>query len=475
MSSEEHTTVSETVFTTSEEDGEEEELIEEVCQKPSKIFLLGFIEKSKHNSSLKSISADLLSNFFIASNSSSPEDSSINRQLLAKSDVLLFFINEQTLRDTTCLLTLQLAYLSQIPIIMLRPPLTKLMISNRDITREKEKISIIAKSAILRSPRNWDLINDDTKIDYNLLQDILYEGFKISILYDKQEHSDCISRIRHKLQNVITSTKRSESSITTSSGSQPHFYLSPSNHSISSIFSRNVQVDDSKRRGKSRSSSRRHKTAKSNDAMKLNLSLSTGNLSKIMRTPHPVKFTYDEELEGKHTPRHILKSPPPPDRIPSSIAVSDCGETEDIITKDNLEIDADKFPLPPLTPKTPSSALYHQNNTSSRSRPPLGSLTSLSSSCDRRMSLSCIEDLSNYQKTQYLVFPLRDSSKKPYLLKFPDDMHEEEEKHNGSVWGSDTSLEEEIKLAGTINAGIIVDQMDDSPIQSPAPYLGDLH
>lgn len=120
------------------------------------------------------------------------------------------------------------------------------------------------------------------------------------------------------------------------------------------------------------------------------------------------------------------------------------------------------------------------------------------------MSLSCLEDMSNYQKTQYLVFPLRDSAKKPYLVKFPEDMHEEEEKHGGSVWGSDTSLEEEIKvsyglnlaefsenlfcmhnlknlpkmlfqLAGRINAGIVVDYMtDDSPIMSPAPYLGDL-
>lgn len=112
------------------------------------------------------------------------------------------------------------------------------------------------------------------------------------------------------------------------------------------------------------------------------------------------------------------------------------------------------FPLPPPTPVNLKHGLFSipsgRNSESARSRQtkrsPFGSVTSRTSSLDRRMSLSCLEDTSNYQKTQYLVFPLRTSSKKPYLLKFPEDMQEEDEKHNGSVWGSDTSLEEEIKV-----------------------------
>ncbi|UMM23795.1 hypothetical protein L5515_004336 [Caenorhabditis briggsae] len=260
--------------------------------------------------------------------------------------------------------------------------------------------------------------------------------------------------------------------------------------------------------------------------MHLNLSMSTGNLCRtgVVRTPYPKSKQFqfeddrgDEEDETDEDDsdlvsiktrsgrrRNILKSPPPPDRVPSSVGGSEVDEKEetslkpipdnikatmfktptlDLPVDDDSEIDADAFSIPPPTPITPGSGLFsipsgRNGENSSRSRiasKRLGSVTSRTSSLDRRMSLSCLEDMSNYQKTQYLVFPLRDSTKKPYLLKFPEDMHEEEEKHGGSVWGSDTSLEEEIKLAGKINAGIVVDYMDDSPIVSPAPYLGDLN
>lgn len=36
-----------------------------------------------------------------------------------------------------------------------------------------------------------------------------------------------------------------------------------------------------------------------------------------------------------------------------------------------------------------------------------------------------LEDLTNYTHTQYLVFPIHDPTKKPQLIKFPNDLLEE--------------------------------------------------
>ncbi|CAI2347757.1 unnamed protein product [Caenorhabditis sp. 36 PRJEB53466] len=451
---------------------------------------------------------------------------------MSNADVLIFFINEQTLRDDNCLLTLQYAWNLMLPVLMLRPPNTKLVISNRDAHRNREKIQRIGESVIVRSASGepWQLLNGGNTdiVDYQLLQDVLYEGYRLSILYDDQSHSKSMNRLRCKLSSFFSAANflSPMSKGGSSSSSQPHFYLSPSNSDLC----------DARKFSKSSSPSSRRQH------MRLNLSQSTGNLSgaaavgRVIRTPYPVgtrgghgkhfqfaggdygddeedddfdEAIYDEEEDlvsiktrsgrsGRR--RHVLKSPPPPDRIPSSVGASETEAddplpppptnpnmfktpTLDLPEEEDSEFDADAFPLPPPTPITPASGLFSLpsgRNSTARSRGLRssrnhGSITSRTSSLDRRMSLTCLEDMSNYQKTQYLVFPLRDSAKKPYLVKFPEDMAEEEEKHGASVWGSDTSLEEEIKLAEKINAGIVVDYMDDSPIASPAPYLGDLH
>ncbi|UMM23796.1 hypothetical protein L5515_004336 [Caenorhabditis briggsae] len=415
---------------------------------------------------------------------------------------------------------------------MLRPPMTKLII-NRDENREREKILHVGECAIVRSSSGepWQLLNNGNSetIDYRLLQDILHQGFRLSTLYDPKSHTKSMKRIRRKLSSIFVSTNSllPLSKGGSSSSSQPHFYLSPSNSSLCDTQklpkSREAVIKSSLTR---KVETRRQSGSFGENKMHLNLSMSTGNLCRtgVVRTPYPKSKQFqfeddrgDEEDETDEDDsdlvsiktrsgrrRNILKSPPPPDRVPSSVGGSEVDEKEetslkpipdnikatmfktptlDLPVDDDSEIDADAFSIPPPTPITPGSGLFsipsgRNGENSSRSRiasKRLGSVTSRTSSLDRRMSLSCLEDMSNYQKTQYLVFPLRDSTKKPYLLKFPEDMHEEEEKHGGSVWGSDTSLEEEIKLAGKINAGIVVDYMDDSPIVSPAPYLGDLN
>ena len=98
---------------------------------------------------------------------------------MANADALVFFINEQTLRDENCLLTLQYAWNLTLPILMLRPPMTKLVISNREAHREREKIMHIGECAIVRSTSGepWQLLNDGNSesVDYALLQDVLHE------------------------------------------------------------------------------------------------------------------------------------------------------------------------------------------------------------------------------------------------------------------------------------------------------------
>lgn len=53
---------------------------------------------------------------------------------------MLFFVNEYTLADVSCLLALQYAWRLMIPIIMLRPPRTKLVITARASSRLRRHI-----------------------------------------------------------------------------------------------------------------------------------------------------------------------------------------------------------------------------------------------------------------------------------------------------------------------------------------------
>ncbi|VDM72909.1 unnamed protein product [Strongylus vulgaris] len=118
-------------------------------------------------------------------------------------------------------------------------------------------------------------------------------------------------------------------------------------------------------------------------------------------------------------------------------------------------------------PPAPTSAA------TSTGRPP--STFSRSSSCERKMSMGSLDDVNSFQETQYLVFPIKNAGKKPTLIKFPDDLLEDNDGEHDSIWGSDTSLEEETEIAKKINAGMSLDYDEpDSPIGTPAPYIGDL-
>jgi hypothetical protein len=89
---------------------------------------------------------------------------------------------------------------------------------------------------------------------------------------------------------------------------------------------------------------------------------------------------------------------------------------------------------------------------------------------ERRYSMTSIKDYNLYQSTQYLIFSIKDKTQKPMLIRFPEDVHEKHknEYDNGSVWGSDTSYEEDVELATMIQGNL---QLPDSRNSSPAPYM----
>lgn len=47
--------------------------------------------------------------------------------MLERADVMIFFMNEFTLKDAHCLLLVQEAVKKKIPLLMLKPPKTKLL------------------------------------------------------------------------------------------------------------------------------------------------------------------------------------------------------------------------------------------------------------------------------------------------------------------------------------------------------------
>ncbi|CAJ0578689.1 unnamed protein product, partial [Mesorhabditis spiculigera] len=144
------------------------------------VFLCGFVEKRWHNSSLHQIAQDLFPEYFICCNAKTWQRHSNTRELLLSSEAFIFFVNEFTLAESTCLLALQNAWHLMIPIIMLRPPRTKLVICARDARRKdmmysnqgatRENYSIgpyrAKKGSYTLPPGIQDHYEDDTDLGY---------------------------------------------------------------------------------------------------------------------------------------------------------------------------------------------------------------------------------------------------------------------------------------------------------------------
>ncbi|TKR76894.1 hypothetical protein L596_017966 [Steinernema carpocapsae] len=191
------------------------------------IFVCGYIDKRWHNSSLNAIAADLMSQYFICTNATktTPWTSSATRYMLARTELLLFFINEFTLSDVRCLLTLQIAWELRLPILMIRPPRTKLVICEG---------ANGTKTVVPKSTEGGALVNPEKtptnllkplKPDYELLQEILYHGYQISLSYDRLDHTSSMLRLKNRIIRLIPQLPGSDSdslaSLSASNGPTP--------------------------------------------------------------------------------------------------------------------------------------------------------------------------------------------------------------------------------------------------------------
>ncbi|VDL72287.1 unnamed protein product [Nippostrongylus brasiliensis] len=358
------------------------------------VFVCGFIPKRWHNSALLAIIQDLLPEYYVACNGDNWDGNTLSRLLLSNAEAMLFFVNEFTLADRNCLLNLQYAWNLMIPVVMLRPPRTKLVICKRE--RTSERISTIMDNDSVARGANgrWSLLQDKPTniVDYTLLQDILHEGYKLSLIYDRLDHTGSTRKIIERLKQVMRPTPLHDEDA-------PPFYLSPS--------------DADKNDG---------------DPTQLRITRSLGSLQKI--EPGPLRTTHQK-------PKKIPPQPP------------------------NKENELQKSES-----SAPQSAKNSINNAPSV-------VSTGSSSQERRTSMGSLDDVNSFQETQYLVFPIRNSTKKPTLIKFPEDLMEND--MDGGMWGSESSLEEDSEIAEKVYSGMFLNDVEeDSPIGTPAPYIGDL-
>ncbi|PIO72731.1 hypothetical protein TELCIR_05335 [Teladorsagia circumcincta] len=350
------------------------------------IFVCGFVAKRWHNSSLQAIIQDLLPEYYVACNSERWDENTPTRSLLKNAEAMLFFVNEFTLGDKNCLMNLQYAWHLMVPLIVLRPPRTKLVICKREQTCDN----------------------------------IVY-GYKLSLVYDRQDHAGSMRKISERVQQVMRPTLRRGSHQT------PAFYLSPSNgpELIERAFYDGEITTE-----------RAEKYCTELSGRELRVTRSLGNLENKVepnfpRTPYP-------HMNGSSS-----------DKI---------------------------FKIPPIETNKEDEENYVNSHQCTTTVHPPPSTISRTSSRDGRMSMGSLDDVNSFQETQYLVFPIRNSNNKPKLIKFPEDLMEEGGDHSDSIWGSETSLEEDdAEVAMKINGGISIDDNEEeSQIGSPAPYIGDL-
>ncbi|GMS89804.1 hypothetical protein PENTCL1PPCAC_11979 [Pristionchus entomophagus] len=464
------------------------------------LFVCGYVAKRWHNSSLNTIITDLTPHYYVSCNGSG-DFSTRTRQLLSHAECMLFFVNEYTLADVSSLLALQYAWQLMIPIIMLRPPRTKLVITARASSRLRRHIMVNSNGTVVRSPSVGKEINhgelehgvvDASGLDYALLQDILYEGYRIAVVYDRLDHGRSMDAMRNRITRATL----------------PFHLTSTANSAIALHLEGRRGGEEEEDDDVDEMNGRDHGMAR-NKRSSDKLSSTSGSSSKLRRPATPGRTHPDH---GKQRCKSQSKSPVPPRHRPDSrhnstnLTTGDNSSTQSMVSsrlrlsqstgslaegrhrskQQSLPTPAPPRPIapPPNLMRQPSNGgggkasrsplapikVDHPSSGSIGSEVPSPSVnTTLSSPFDRRMSMMSLEDLTNYTSTQYLVFPIHDPTKKPQLIKFPNDLLEETLKTD-SQWGSDSDIEEEVEIAPRVNGDIGGLDDDESPISSPAPY-----
>lgn len=357
------------------------------------VYICGLLPKRYHNQSLYAIAHDLMPDFFISTNPIQPNrwNCDNTREMLRQTEALIFLLNEVTVADRRCLLTLQYAWELNVPIVMLRQPRVRLII---------KPASAAEKSAITRS-------YDSSTPNMPLLQDIIYEAYKHSLEYDRNNHLAGMRKLVTRLRQIVESNKHQAEGLhvnsTTGSATKSYFHSSDVNH------------------------------LKLPPIPSPPHNLTTGPVLR-RNTIGPTTLT----LRSSSLGNLAKKGPESKRKLPNGNAICakqnghHADDTDASNGKQILPFDLFQRHLTPFE-STDDPALYHE--------------------------------------TQYLLFPMKDKNQKPRLIRFPStltDKHEEQD--IDSIWGSDTSLEEEAGLAERVTGSLDVH----TPPGTPAPYIDPL-
>ncbi|KHN77093.1 Uncharacterized protein F37A4.6 [Toxocara canis] len=252
----------------------------------------------------------------------------------------------------------------------------------------------------------------DYQPDYPLLQYILYQGYKMSIPYDRLNHCRSMNKIKGRLQKVLQPFAHLDPSRSPACGTLS--YSDESARTISSTVPSSASIKST------RSQQNATPTSHSANASEgLRLSRSMNNITAAVNQ----KRNHSNTTKGNSTSgsrKHRLKQ-----KIPTPHQLS---------TESNHG--------------TTGRLVRYGSQESNNSRSSIG----------RRSSLS---DASNFHATQYLVFPVKDKSQEPILIHFPQDVIENDDNRLKGTWGSDTSLEEDAEIAPKIRGDLQLTSEDD--------------
>uniref|UniRef100_A0A0K0E351 Enhancer of polycomb-like protein n=1 Tax=Strongyloides stercoralis TaxID=6248 RepID=A0A0K0E351_STRER len=356
------------------------------------IFLCGYVQGRWHNESLNNITNDLTSDFFVCTNKTKDNFSfTLARDMLRNSKTFIFLLNEYTLNDLGCLLCLQYAYEIHLPIIVLRPLKTQLIILNKNyIDFNKEDND---EEDIKNRINNLKL---DHQLDNKIISKILFDGYEKSIPYDKLQHKRSMNKLKKQLKISIPITARRMSTRKVGVINVPHQIALVRNFKKDKNFL-NVNNISGKM-------DRQQKT----DIQKGDF------LIPIKRNPSKCKIT-----EKAKKRKSNIKG------FSSMINLSSNNN-------DNKNENENKK--------------FNLNSYKSLEK----NISTSNISTARRSSDVLFSDRDTFKNTRYLVFNGKDSSKKPYLINFPNDLYTEdgevieseiynELKANSNIYGNDDS------------------------------------
>ncbi|CEF65767.1 Hypothetical protein SRAE_2000044300 [Strongyloides ratti] len=356
------------------------------------IFLCGYVQGRWHNESLNNITNDLSSDFFVCTNKTKENFSfTLARDMLKNSKTFIFLLNEYTLNDLACLLCLQYAYEIHLPIVVLRPPKTQLIILNKkNVENPGKEDNGDDEENIRNRISNLKL---DHQLDIKIISKILFEGYEKSISYDKLEHERSMIKIKKQLKMSIPITARRMSTRKVGVIDIPH--------QITLI---------------------RHYKKNKNFYSINNI---CGKMDRQGRT------NIDES--------DML--------IPIKRNPSKCRVTEKVKKrKSNIKGSSSLINLPMKCNENKNDNQEVKNNIYKSAK----KNTSSSNISTTRSSDLTFSDRATFKNTRYLVFNGKDSSKKPYLINFPNDLITQDGevieseiynqlKANSNIYGNDDS------------------------------------